>query len=224
MFLIDPLTENRKIDLIHFFAALDGTVDNTGGYGGNMIGNKQKELCSWAGDLQQVAVEIYGKLVTGETGSSQFLSQGFEYIMQNSSTASEADIYADIDSYTIAVQHLDLQNILLANAIENYYDITTETFRYMRFQTSLRLVGANYLDDSAGVASSKIYYFLGISLDENSRIYDDMDAIGEENMYLDADLIGVDLFANLRYQDEFPSYRVRAAVAEFFHRFIFYGI
>ena len=113
---------------------------------------------------------------------------------------------------------------LLADGIENYYDITTETFRYMRFQTSLRLVGANYLDDSTNVTSSKIYYFLGISLDENSWPYDNMDAIGEENIYFDIGRTDIDLFTNLRYQNEFPPYRVRGAVADFFHRFAFYGI
>lgn len=124
--LVDPYNHNNRLDLIHFFASLDGTFENTGETTQQYIvfdyltKDIYRYLISWGGDLQTAAKAIhYSNLYVFDFDDILFGNYSFSY----------DDYYADIDAVNIATR-IDLSSCESISAlISNYYDnLILETF------------------------------------------------------------------------------------------------
>ena len=116
--IIDPLTGNDCIDLVHLFASLDGIFENTGETTQNLTifdyltKDTFRYLVSWGGDLQSVAHQVQ------DSGMSDF--DFYDVLLQNNNF-SFYDFYADVDATNIATR-LSLNNCgEISQLISSYY-------------------------------------------------------------------------------------------------------
>lgn len=134
-YLDDPInsSDKGKIDLIHMFATIDGSLEYTyydstetpgALFGGN---NFNKDLLGWGGDLQTVA----GLDFTDSKYNT------FPKILLNSENFSMSDLLADMDGFCIA--KICDQGNLLSTAMTSYYDHIKDSpsERYYQFALAM---------------------------------------------------------------------------------------
>ena len=167
---IDPISENKTIDLIHLFTSLDGIAYNTGSdlstgpYSYLSDTNIFKFLVSWAGDLQTACVYVE------EQEMSNYI---FEDILEDSdSTFDVYDYKADIDAFNIGIE-MDFSCDSVYLSFIDYYDNTISYFNYdtreQCFMDELSsLVQYNGITDPDIKFQKIIYEMLGVDEYGNS--------------------------------------------------------
>ncbi|MDE6584442.1 MAG: hypothetical protein K2K15_03480, partial [Anaeroplasmataceae bacterium] len=131
--LIDPQNPNKKIDLIHMFAAMDGIYDKTGTKQTLGHRNMHKDIASWNGDLQQAAKALKNSTDIYEDFELNYETSNFYDIMNASKLGcSEDDILADIDAMNITKLFVDIDENGIADSVAAYYRIAKK-YRFRRF-------------------------------------------------------------------------------------------
>lgn len=141
--LLDPQGKNKKIDLIHMFASIDGIYYKTG----NLIsfGNKmQHDVVSWNGDLQTAVKEL-----KYDMHDLNFKTSNFYDIMNANIGCSEDDILADIDAMNLTKGYINHDNNSLSNSLSAYYSII-KVFPFRRFTMFMytATIDVEYFDKS----------------------------------------------------------------------------
>ncbi len=124
--LIDPQGKNKKIDLIHMFASIDGIYCKTGAVL-SLGNNMNRDIVSWNGDLQSAAKRLKYDMKDLNLNTSNFYD-----IMDADIGCSEDDILADIDAMNITKGYFDIDDNSLADSLSAYYSII-KTYPFRRF-------------------------------------------------------------------------------------------
>ena len=169
LFMIDPVTNKDCIDLIHLFASLDGIYSNTRGCSFVVdtifLQNEEKDLTSWAGDLQTGFVWFKNNNISVYNFSS------FEEVMVVNGSCGEADIISDIDAYNLAFLELNYSNNLVV-AFSNYYiylSVNSANARYMHFSNNV-LMDFNAVENVDNITkfSIKIMYLMCVKYENGT--------------------------------------------------------
>lgn len=125
-YLVDPLTENACIDLIHMFASLDGVIEGTGEATQSLeltpyiTKDTYRYLVSWAGDLQTAAKSVW-------LASSSISS--FEDVLSGNYGFDYYDYYADLDAVNIGTRvNLGTCGNISSLLASYYEDLVDEVF------------------------------------------------------------------------------------------------
>ncbi len=156
-YLVDPLYSYNSIDLIHMFASLDGVYSGTGASPLlDMIGYWQKDIVSWAGDLQSSASNEAGQIL--ENGGT------FERVFFDTQSAcSSEDMIADIDAMNVAKFYLDLSNYNVSECISEYYKYNINNYhgRFDDFLWSSTRDNQGFSGSVNEIFENKVFLFLG---------------------------------------------------------------
>lgn len=217
---IDPFDSFKTIDLIHLFASIDGVYSDTGvGIAFlSATSNWQRDLASWAGDLQSALGSTVDK--TNEIMETLHNFWTFEDAFFGINTAaSEQDMLADFDATNIAKMYLDDGNNSLSSAVANYYlDCSYDnTQRYSNFIWSATRDNHYISGGDYAVFEEKVYCLLGAERgDPNTDFTDDV-----------IPLVIIDFNYDFRYKllhyDNgcYPPLLTRRAVAQAFIDYIY---
>ncbi len=169
-YLIDPLYSYNSIDLIHMFSSLDGVYSNTGA---NpllaTIGYWQKDIVSWAGDLQSSASNEAGQLLgNGATFENVFFD--------TSSACSSEDMIADIDAMNISKVYLDPNSNTRFHVsvwLCEYYKVNLNNYhnRFSIFLSSSTMDNQGFSGTINEIFENKVFLFMGVDkYDESSDL------------------------------------------------------
>lgn len=134
--MADPFNSTGEIDVIHMFASMDGIYNQTGA-SLTFENNDQKDILSWAGDLQHLVRDVMGYLDNNPTmdvsdlpiytdlgGGYGNVSIDFcDFIGLSSCRFPESDLLADIDAMNIATTFIDNDLNPVSNSLSAYYNI-----------------------------------------------------------------------------------------------------
>jgi hypothetical protein len=233
-YLIDPLNTSSYIDLIHMIASIDGIINYTGSSIINSVilqNNSQKDIVSWAGDLQTFARELHEKNIDASTlpsvvfsGTSTNTNVDFcEYIGESSCTFSEEDLLADVDAFNIAKGFLDDKLNPVSSALSAYYNrIESDNDYHPNRYKMFLLTATEELSE----------YVFGTNIEEKflNEVYHYLDLKKVNGVYSNKwDLIGL---ANQTYyllldsynpwSSDMPSTNIRVFAAELFYNYVIY--
>ena len=216
----DPITNTKKIDLIHMFASLDGCYDWTlvDALSGQLIPNLLPEmvhdLASWGGDLQTAANRIQAGINGGSLSLQTVQNWTFQNIMCGSYGCSEADMLADVDAVNIADSYLTGPG-RSSDALADYYGSTYSN--YSRFQKFISSVNNDQNVSWVGTPNERfeleIYNVLGLEKSGSTWV-----TSGE---YTDSSISNIVKFSIAKKSGINPSQAVRMAVAEKFCNYVF---
>ena len=179
LFLIDPISNENIIDLVHFVGVLDGTCINTGSELDKFPYNQLEEryyqmVVSWAGDLQTAATSIDKYELTNIT---------FEEILKREDlTFDLPDLIADMDGTNLGL-NLDLSKISsLSKVLKDYFeDIVLKKDREERFINSVAIQSA-YIEGDEKDKFIKLTYEM-LKLDPDGNEYNEGNKVGNIGKY-----------------------------------------
>ncbi len=153
--LIDPVSNEEKIDLIHMIASMDAIFDNSERQNTLVELFVQDEVlqnnASWAGDLQ-TEIRRLGAI----NGFDYTDLDTFEDVMALPNTLFSAeDFYADVDAVNIAT-NVDLanSNYYVSDYVYTYYNSLTDNIRFSNFYDNLAVLSLS----GSSVNSEKVAY------------------------------------------------------------------
>ena len=179
LFLIDPISNENIIDLVHFVGVLDGTCINTGSELDKFPYNQLEEryyqmVVSWAGDLQTAATSIDKYELTNIT---------FEEILKREDlTFDLPDLIADMDGTNLGL-NLDLSKISsLSKVLKDYFeDIVLNKDREEKFINSVAIQSA-YIEGDEKDKFIKLTYEM-LKLDPDGNEYNEGNKVGNIGKY-----------------------------------------
>ena len=179
LFLIDPISNEKLIDLVHFIGVIDGTCINTGNQLDIFPYNQLEEryyrmVVSWAGDLQTAAARI---------DEYELADITFEEVLQREDlTFDLPDLIADMDGTNLGL-NLDLSKISsLSKIFEDYFeDIVLNKNREEMFINAVSNQSAHIEGDEQEKFTKLTYEML--KLDQDGNEYKEGNILGNYGKY-----------------------------------------
>ena len=179
LLLIDPISNEEIIDLVHFIGALDGTCINTGSKLDKFPYNQLEEryyrmVVSWAGDLQTAAERI---------DKYELVNITFDEILEREDlTFDLPDLIADMDGTNLGL-NLDLSKISsLSKIFEDYFeDIVLNKDREEKFINSVS-IQSTYIEGDKQDKFIKLTYEM-LKLDQDGNEYKGGNVLGNIGKY-----------------------------------------
>lgn len=181
----DPVNSGQYIDIIHMFASLDGIYNETNALI-KFENNYQRDVVSWAGDLQKLTSEAMNKHSVLPDSLPNFdtyfdLDSYVESLPHNGSWTSNMrndDKIADLDAMNIAKVFLDNKTNSLSDALIGYYymlhsDSSSLMNRYKLFVYSVtRETENNLTNDIIQDFRNEVDNMLGLMLGRKAFHYE----------------------------------------------------
>ncbi|MEA5061511.1 MAG: hypothetical protein VB015_03780 [Erysipelotrichaceae bacterium] len=187
-YLIDPLYSCNSIDLVHMFASIDGIYSMTGANWLVLpLNNWQKDIVSWAGDLQTVASKtVISNDLSGEEriialAEAKAKDDMFISILAGGATFEQAfferetsfsleDMMADVDAMNVTKFYLDLSSYGVSKCISEYYNYNMNNYhgRFVDFLWSSTRDNQGFSGSINEIFENKVYLFLGIDKNDYS--------------------------------------------------------
>lgn len=176
--LSDPLDSGQTLDLLHFFAAMDGIMELTEqDFTASLYAHHlQRPVASWLGDLLSMARELKEKnnnssfglpLYTPSNGHIDFNS----FVGCGVTSFSSSDLLADIDAYNLTKYFIDNPYNKLSKSLAAYYretatDNDSNGNRYDQFIFTSVLEKTKYtnLANTKSGFRQNVHYFMNLSI------------------------------------------------------------
>lgn len=223
--LKDPLGSKQSIDLIHMFASMDGIFQATeqNAAATTAIGNIQRPLASWLGDLHSFANSLKNidedNFITYKNYDPSMGHIDFnEQVNNDSKEFSSCDLLADIDSYNLTTFFLNNRYNSFSSSLATYYNETSQDANRFGNRYSQFIFSTTFGKDNLGQSPAlkrfqrAVFWYMNLTVRDDGSI--------EEYDYFKLSSITDSIILKILNNNGMPSAEIRIYCAKLFYDYI----